>query len=105
MDYQIEIKAVGSSEYWFVTKTTKGWGLTKRDRYAHKFESMAAGREVVAEFLQYTPERMREYLYKDHEFQNSIAFNLYSLKNADTSPLKVAQKLYTFVSMEACINV
>lgn len=100
MDYQIEIKAVGSSEYWFVTKTTKGWGLTKRDRYAHKFESLATGREAVTEFLQYSHERMREYLYKDDTFQNSIAFNLYSLKNPDTSPLKVSQKLYTFVNQE-----
>lgn len=100
MVHLIEIKVVGSAEYWFVTKDNYGFHLTRRYRYAHRFDTKADARAALDTLVAYTPEQMRKYLIKDDSFNASLTFNLHGLKTADADPALVSHKLYTFIKQD-----
>lgn len=100
MAYKIELKVQQSPEYWFVTMHNDGPGLTRRDRYATEFATVAEAKAMVEQLMAKEPKKMRKFLNKDSDFVTPVSFTAHGIKAGEIESTRVLQKLYTFIKQE-----
>lgn len=100
MAYKIELKVQQSPEYWFVSMHTDGPGLTRRDRYATEFATVAEAKGVVEQLMSKEPKPMRKLLNKDSDFVTPVSITVHGIKVGEIESTRVLQKLYTFIKQE-----